>query len=93
MTEERAVDVISVISADGKIRPLRLRMEEDGQMLRMDIEEVLSVKEIPYVGIESQIFLCRGRTEGYARTVQLRYSFRGHCWHTMSDTRFDKRRN
>ena len=41
------VDVISMCSADGQIRPLRLRMEdEDRKLLRVDIDEVISVKQI-----------------------------------------------
>ena len=46
------VDVISMCSANGDILPLRLRMEdEDHQLLRIDIEEIISSKEIQYVGI------------------------------------------
>ena len=54
------VDVISVCSASGDIRPLRLRMEdEQHQLLRIDIDEVISSKSIQYVGIEATVFLCR----------------------------------
>ena len=54
------VDVISMCSASGDIRPLRLRMEDEAhQLLRVDIEEIVSVKEVQYVGIEATIFLCR----------------------------------
>ena len=43
------VDVISMCSANGDILPLRLRMEdEDHQLLRIDIEEVVSSKKIQY---------------------------------------------
>jgi hypothetical protein len=50
------VDVISVCSAAGEIRPLRLRMEDENhQLLRIDIDEVVSIKKIQYVGIEAHI--------------------------------------
>ena len=40
------VDVISMCSASGEIRPLRLRLEdEEHQLLRIDIEEILSTKD------------------------------------------------
>ena len=40
------VDVISMCSANGDIRPLRLRMEdEEHQLLRIDIEEIISSKQ------------------------------------------------
>ena len=56
------VDVIAMYSANGDILPLRLRMEdEDHQLLKVDIEEIVSSKKIQYVGIESHVFLCRAK--------------------------------
>lgn len=80
--ESCPVDVISVCSAKGEIRPLRLRIEDDDQgMLRVDIDEILSVKEIPYVGVEAHVFLCRAAVQGRERLFELRYTFRTHTWH------------
>ena len=79
--QARPVDVISVCSVCGEIRPLRLRVEnEEQQLIRVNIDQVLSVKEIPYVGAEARIFLCRGTTEGRQWTFELKYSIRSHCW-------------
>ena len=75
------VDVISVCSADGSIKPLRLRMEdEDHQLLRIDIEEVISCKEIQYVGIEAHVFLCRATVRGKESVFELKYTIRSHNW-------------
>ena len=75
------VDVISVCSACGEIRPLRLRMEDDThQLLRVDIEEVISVKRIQYVGIEAHIFLCRAFVRGAEWLFELKYTIRTHSW-------------
>ena len=75
------VDVISVCSADGSIKPLRLRMEdEDHQLLRIDIEEVISCKEIQYVGIEAHVFLCRAQVRGKESVFELKYTIRSHNW-------------
>ena len=42
-TTQHPVDVIAICSANGDIRPLRLRMEyEDHQLLRVDIAEVVN---------------------------------------------------
>lgn len=77
----RPVDVISVCSAEGEIRPLRLRLEgTDSKMIRMDILEILGVEEISHIGIESHVFLCRARAEGKEMLLELKYSFRDHCW-------------
>lgn len=78
------VDVISVCSADGSIKPLRIRMEdEDHQLLRIDIEEVISSKEIQYVGIEAHVFLCRATVRGKESVFELKYTIRSHNWCLM----------
>lgn len=75
------VDVISVCSAGGEIRPLRMRLEnDDHQLLRIDIDEVISVKHIQYVGIEAQIFLCRARINSKEILFELKYTIRTHSW-------------
>lgn len=75
------VDVISMCSANGDIRPLRLRMEdEDHQLLRIDIDEVISSKQVQYVGIEAHVFLCRATVRGKQRLFELKYTIRSHSW-------------
>ena len=75
------VDVIAMCSANGDILPLRLRMEdEDHQLLRIDIEEVISSKKIQYVGIEAHVFLCRAQVKGRQWLFELKYTIRSHCW-------------
>lgn len=81
MVQNKPVDVISVCSASGEIKPLRLRMEdEQHQLLRIDIDEVVSVKPIQYVGIEAQIFLCKAVVKGKEWLFELKYTIRTHCW-------------
>ena len=75
------IDVISVCAADGQIRPLRFRMEgEDHRLRRVDIDQVISTREIQYVGIEAHIFLCRATVEGREWLFELKYTIRSHCW-------------
>ena len=75
------VDVIAVCSTDGSIKPLRFRIEdEEHQLLRIDIEEVISSKEIQYVGIEAHVFLCRAQVRGKESVFELKYTIRSHNW-------------
>jgi len=75
------VDVISMCSANGDIRPLRIRMEDEKhQLLRVDIDEVISSKLIQYVGIEAHIFLCRATVQGRQWLFELKYTIRSHSW-------------
>lgn len=84
MAGERPVDVISVCSADGTITPLRLQLEdEERQLLRVHIREIISVREIEHVGVEAAIFLCRARVHDRDWKFELKYTFRTHCWCMM----------
>lgn len=77
----RPIDVISVCSAAGEIRPLRFRIEEEDHSLRrIDIDQVVSSRHIQYVGVEAQIFVCRARIEGRDCLFELKYSIRSHSW-------------
>ena len=78
------VDVIAVCSTDGSIKPLRFRIEDEAhQLLRIDIEEVISSKEIQYVGIEAYVFLCRATVRGRESVFELRYMIRSHSWQLL----------
>lgn len=82
--EKCPVDVIAMYSAGGDIRPLRLRIEDDDQqMQRIDIDEIISMKEIPYVGVEAQIYQCRGQMWGKPCVFELKYMIRTHCWYWL----------
>ena len=77
----RPVDVISVCSAAGEIRPLRLRLEDEThQLLRINVEEVLGVQDIRHVGAEAQIFRCRATVWDRKWIFELKYSIREHTW-------------
>ena len=81
MVRNQPVEVIAVCSAAGEIRPLRLRMEdEQHQLLRIDIDEIISSKPIQYVGIEAQIFLCKAIVKGKEWLFELKYTIRTHSW-------------
>ena len=81
MNQNLPVDVISVCSAEGEIRPLRLRMEDESrQMLRINIDEIMGVKTVEHVGAEAQIFLCKATLWEREMTFELKYSIRRHSW-------------
>ena len=80
----RPVDVISVCTASGEIRPLRLQMvDEERQLLRVNIEEIVSTEDVEHVGAEAKIFLCRATVWDRKWLFQLKYSIRTHSWSLM----------
>ena len=54
--------------------------DEEHQLLRVDIHEIISVKPIQFVGIEAQIFLCKSIVQGKEWLFELKYTIRTHTW-------------
>ncbi len=80
----RPVDVICVCDARGEIRPLRIQMEQaDQSHLRINIDEILSSREIQHVGAESTIYLCRAMVHGREQIFELKYLIRSHSWRLL----------
>ena len=84
MVRSCPVNVTSVCNTEGEIRPLRLQLEdEEHQLLRVNICQVLKVREVQHVGAEASIFLCRAQLHGRDWTFELKYSIRTHSWHLL----------
>ena len=54
--------------------------DEEHQLLRIDIDEVISSRPIQYVGIEATIFLCRATVGNKKWIFELKYTIRSHNW-------------
>lgn len=79
------VDVISICTAQGMIRPLRLRLEAQQRHLRMDIEDILEIDEVCRIGMEGFVFRCIAHTEEGSTLLVLRYFTRSHSWSLRPD--------
>lgn len=76
----RSVDVISLCEADGRLLPLRIRMEDGGQSLRVDIQRVLSTKDVSKPGREGKVFDCFGKIGNLNCRLELKYCARSQMW-------------
>lgn len=75
------IQVLSFCGTDGQLQPIRFRLEdEERQLQTVSIEEIVSVNEVPYVGVEALVYLCRARLGGRERLIELRYAIRSHRW-------------
>lgn len=75
------VEMICVCGADGKLTPLRFRIEDEDHCLQTTvISQVLCSKPIQYVGVEAIQYLCKAICEGKERVFELRYTLKNHAW-------------
>lgn len=82
--ERTTVDMISLCSADGQVCPLRFRVKDaSGELIRVDVDEVVSCKETPYVGVEAYTYVCRATAGQRQLLVELKYYIRQHTWYVL----------
>ena len=74
------VDVIALWEADGKLRPLRLRLLSESGPQRVDILQVVQEKLENRYGWEGIRFLCIAKAGWREYPVELFYSQRNRCW-------------
>ena len=74
------VDVISSCVADGRLRPYRLRLEEDHALQVFSILQILSDKEIKPAGQPMISYICRIGSQEQSRLAELRYHISRHRW-------------
>ncbi|MBR6826021.1 MAG: hypothetical protein IKM59_05685 [Oscillospiraceae bacterium] len=75
------VEMISVCGADGKLTPIRFRMEgEDQELQVVPILQVMYCNPIQHAGIDALQYLCKGKLHEQIRLFELRYTLKTHCW-------------
>ncbi len=75
------IEMISVCGADGKLTPIRFRMENENDLRQVvPILQVLYSNPIQYAGIDAIQYLCKGRVAGREKLFELRYTLKTHCW-------------
>lgn len=84
MINPQKVEVIAACDTCGGFRPLRIRFEgSDHQLHRVNIDQIVSEREVSYVGVEAIIYLCRSHEENTERLFELRYNIRSHSWQLL----------
>ena len=75
------IEMLSVCSTDGRLTPLRFRLEEAGRTVEtVRISEIISAKEISSIGIEAILYVCKVRMGDRERLLELKYTVRSHRW-------------
>ena len=75
------IEMICVCAVDGRLTPLRFRMEDEEHCLQtVAIEQVVTAKPIQYAGIDAIQYLCKATLGGKERMFELRYTVRTHRW-------------
>jgi len=75
------IEMISVCAADGRLTPLRFRVENEEHCLQtVSVLQVLSTKHIQYAGIDALQYLCKAIIDERERLFELRYTIKTHRW-------------
>ena len=75
------VEMISICSVDGQLRPLRFRFEDEShRIFTIKIAEILVSRELNYAGCQNYQYTCRAELDDKARLFDLRYAVKAHKW-------------
>ena len=75
------VQVIAHVDGDGTVTPLKFRYEDErSQTHTAQVLKVLKSREVPFVGVEAQVFQCLVREDEQEQVYELKYAFRIHRW-------------
>lgn len=78
----KSVDMISLSSRDGDIRPLKFRVQEDtGESRIVRIDRVLSKKEEKIAGNRMLVFTVQSIIDGTERIYEMKYEFQTSRWY------------
>lgn len=78
----RPIEVLVWMETDGSQRPLRFRLEnEDGEMVVVRVEQILSRSEERQAGNPMAIYACQGQIHGQQRRFELKYEIRTCKWY------------
>lgn len=81
MLQQVNLEMLAVCGADGSLRPLRFRFEDENHQTRLGkVLKILSCTEIRYVNTEAYVFACRVRIGEREQYLDVRYSIRTHKW-------------
>ena len=71
------IEMISFCQGDGKLRPLRFRLE-DGTVVR--VSRVDETRQLEAAGVTALLYFCRAVINGREQRFQLRYIVKSHRW-------------
>ncbi len=75
------IEMISICYADGQLRPLRFRYEDNNHSLfTVKIAEILVARELNYVGRQFYQYICKALSAKKEMLFELRYEVKNHRW-------------
>ena len=81
MCTNMPIQLDSVFSTQGTVTPRWFRYEdEEHRVNTIQIERILSEKEIQYVGVRMLQFICASRIQEQEHIFELRYYIASHKW-------------
>ncbi len=75
-----SVDAITYFGRDGVIKPLKVRLQENGETIVLKIDKILSVEKMYTVGYTSYIYECNAIIFNNIKTFKIRFISDKNLW-------------
>ena len=75
------VQVIVHCEAEGELRPLRFRYEDERHFVHtVQVDQITDTRSTAFVGIDAIHFICKTTEEGKEHMYELKYTINTHKW-------------
>ena len=76
----KSIDMIAWFQENGKIRPLKFKLEESGNCEIIKVDQVINAQTEKFAGNVMQVFDCQSEIDGELRRYQLKYEIETTRW-------------
>ena len=76
----KKIDMIAYFKKDGKINPIKFRIEEEDKCQVIKIEKIISTDLEKLCGNRMWVFTCSAVIDGMEKVFELKYDVEGCSW-------------
>lgn len=76
----KEIEMIAYFKDDGKINPIKFRLEEDGKYQVVKIEKIVSIDLQKLCGNKMWVFTCSGVINGEEKIFEIKFDIQQSKW-------------
>lgn len=76
----KKIEMIAYFDKDGKVKPLRFRLEEDDANTVVKINKIITIEMEKYCGNKMLVYTCSAVINGVEKIFEIKYDIEGHRW-------------
>lgn len=76
----KKIEMIAYFDKDGKVKPLRFRLEEDDANTVVKINKIITIDSEKYCGNKMLVYTCSAVINNVEKVFEIKFDIEGHRW-------------